>query len=323
MITSSIYSNKTLYGIEDQALRCTWASYFTFILLSSLIGDTTILIASIKYRAFKLHKYMVIIIEHIAICDLLVTINAVVPLTTSLFADRWILGEFICYTLPYGAYYFPVAGTLLICAMTSSKLLILKYPLKARTWPSKRAHLICGTAWTTALAVPLMFFLVDKNDASFLYRTYGCDFIYSLNIWNWLAPLFCVVYLVIPNCIVLSTTVNLLITANKIARRGRKNLKWEGVITTVLTATVYCISVLPYAIFKIADQNIESLQDPQSFFQKVYSRIALSFLFLNTISNFYIYCLTVSSFRKFLWPRIKLIRITSNKYGKYQVCVQI
>ena len=323
MITSSKYSNKTLYGIEDQALRCTWASYYIFVIISSLIGDTTILIASIKYRAFKLHKYMVIIIEHIAICDLMVTITAVITSTTSLFADRWILGEFLCYTLPYATYYFPVTGSLLICVMTSSKLFILKYPLKAVIWPSKRAHLICGSAWTTALVLPLIFFLVDKNDISFDYRNYGCGYLYSSNIWKWLVPLFSVLYLVIPNCIVLSTTLILLIAAKKIARRGRENLRWEGVITTVLTATVYCISVMPYAIYRIADEmNTKSLHDPQDFFHKVYFRIALSFLYLNTISNFYIYCLTVSSFRKFLWSRIKLLRITRNKYGKSQVCVQ-
>ena len=324
MITSSKYSNKTLYGIEDQALRCTWASYIIFVLLSSLIGDTTILIASIKYRAFKLHKYMVIIIEHIAICDLLVTITAVIPITTSLFADIWILGEFLCYTLPYASYFSSVAGLLLICAMTSSKLLILRYPIEARIWPSKTAHLICGTAWTTALVLPLMFFLVDKNDISFDYRHIFCDYLFSSNIWNWLIPLFSVLYLVIPNCIVISTTLILLIIAKKIARRSRENLRWEGVITTVLTATVYCISVMPYAIYRIADEiNIESLQDPQGFFHKVYFRIARSLLYLNTISNFYIYCLTVSSFRKFLWSRIKLLRITCNKYGKYQACVHI
>ena len=223
----------------------------------------------------------------------------------------------LLYTIPYAGYYLYTAGPLLICAMTSSKLLILKYPLKARTWQSKKAHLICGTAWTTALVLPLMFFLVDKTDISFDYRNYGCDYIYSSNIWNWLAPLLFSVYMAIPNCIVLSTTVNLLIIAKKIARRGRENPRWEGVITTVLTATVYCISVLPYAVYRIADQsNIKSLQDPQDFFHKVYFRIARSLLYLNTISNFYIYCLTVSSFRKFLWSRVKLLRITSNKYSK-------
>ena len=54
-------SNKTIYGID--AARYTWAGYFLFVIISSLIGDTTILIASIRYKAFKLHKVTVTIIQ--------------------------------------------------------------------------------------------------------------------------------------------------------------------------------------------------------------------------------------------------------------------
>ena len=56
-------------------------------------------------------------------------------------------------------------------------------------WPSKKAHLISGTAWTTALLLPLMFFSGRKKNMSFDYRNYECDYLYSSNIWNWLAPL--------------------------------------------------------------------------------------------------------------------------------------
>ena len=150
------------------------------------------------------------------------------------------------------------------------------------------------------------------NAVSIFHRIFG-------NV-KWLTPLLSTIYLVIPNCVVLFTTVNLLITARRIARRGRENLRWEGIITTVLIASVNCISVLPYAIYRIADRNIKSLHNPQGFFQKEYVRISTSFLFLNTISNFYIYCFTLSSFREFLWSRIKLLRITSNNYGKSSVC---
>ena len=319
MLASSNFSDQTLFGIKSDAERYCWAGFFIFVALSSLIGDTTILIASIKYRAFNLHKCIVIIIQHIAICDLMVIITYVIPKTIALIADKWIIGDFLCSNLPYAAFICYPTGPLLLCTMTSTKLLMIKYPLRARTWSSYKAHFICTTAWLTASIVPLLFTLVDNNDTSLDFRSYDRGYNFSSNIW--LFPLLSTVYLVIPNCIVLFTTVNLFIIARKIARRGRGNLKWEGIITIVLTASVYCIFVLPYAIYRIADQNIKSLHDPQGFFQNVYFKIASSVLFLNTISNFYIYCLTVSSFREFLWPRIKLLRITSNNCGKSPVCV--
>ena len=319
MLASSNFSNQTLYGIKSDAVRYSWAGFFIFVALSSLIGDTTILIASIKYRAFNLHKCIVIIIQHIAICDLMATIIHVIPKTILLFSYGWILGDFLCSTLPYSECFCYPTGTLLISIMTSTKLLMITFPLRARAWSSNKAHFICAAAWITVSIVPLLFIVLNKNGTSFDLRIYECGFNFSTN--QWLFPLLSTVYLVIPNCIVLFTTVNLLIIARKIARRGRENLRWEGIITTVLTASVYCISVLPYAIYRIADQNIKSLQDPQGYFQNEYYMIATSFLNLNTISNFYIYCLTVSSFREFLWSRIKLFRITSINYGKSYVLV--
>ena len=71
------YHNKTIYAIKNDASRYAWAGYFLFVLISSLVGDTTILIASLKYRAINLHKVIVVTIQHIALCDLMVTIVAV------------------------------------------------------------------------------------------------------------------------------------------------------------------------------------------------------------------------------------------------------
>ena len=60
------YSNYTQFGIKDEAERYTYAGWLTFTVISSLLGDTIILIASIKYKAFKLNKIVVVFIQHIA-----------------------------------------------------------------------------------------------------------------------------------------------------------------------------------------------------------------------------------------------------------------
>ena len=45
-----------------------------FVALSSLIGDTAIIIGVIKYHVIKLHKAMLAVMIHLAVCDLLLTI---------------------------------------------------------------------------------------------------------------------------------------------------------------------------------------------------------------------------------------------------------
>ena len=56
-------TNDTEEIILNDGLRHAWASYLIFIVVSSFIGDSTILIASIRYKAFKLHKLIVVVIQ--------------------------------------------------------------------------------------------------------------------------------------------------------------------------------------------------------------------------------------------------------------------
>ena len=77
-------------------------------------------------------------------------------------------------------------------------------------------------------------------------------------------------------------------------------------MTTVLTATVYCISVLPYFAYLVGENFRAADDKTSSFFHVSFHRTAESFLYLNTISNFYIYILSVHSFRDFVCSRIQL-----------------
>ena len=145
------YSNKTAYGIESDDIRYVWACYHLFVIASSLIGDTTILIASIKYKAFKLHKVIIVVIQHIAFCDLMVSATHVLPIMISDISNKWVLGNFFCYLNPYASYYSNQASILLICTMTTSKLLLLRFG----TTTSKKAHSICVACWLAAFTLRL------------------------------------------------------------------------------------------------------------------------------------------------------------------------
>ena len=303
------FDNKTLYGIQSETGRYIWSGYFILVITSSLIGDSIILIASIKYRAFKLHKTMIVIIQHIAVSDLIGSIVYLTPRVSAMIADGWALGDTLCYINPYTMYIANSSSALLICAMTSTKLYILKFPLRSGTVsPSKTAHCICSVAWIMSPSFSLLNFLIDRSDIYFDYRNYVCDFRnLSSDIWTWLTPVLTVFFLILPNCLVIGTTICVLVLAKRVADRGSKSLKWQGILTTVLTAAVYCISVLPYAIYRIGDYFITVPDKSRSFFHTYFYELASSFYSLNTMSNFYIYSLTVTSFREFLKSKTRTI----------------
>ena len=73
------------------------ATYQLFVVLSSLIGDTLILLASRNKDSFRLNKVLVTIMQHIAVCDISVSITHILPGAISLKADAWVLGDALCY----------------------------------------------------------------------------------------------------------------------------------------------------------------------------------------------------------------------------------
>ena len=293
-------TNKAMFAIQNTALRYTWTAYFVFIFLSSLIGDTLILVAAIKFRAFRLHRFIVVIMGHMAICDLLVAIFFILPRITSLIADRWVMGESWCYLNPYTLYYLNGASMMFVCVLAFFKLVILKFPRSSRTLTSKKAHFVSALVWIYSLILPVTFLSVDKSDVWFDYKSYICDYGLSKNIWKWLTPVLTTVFMAVPNLAVIILTILLvayLIKARRVARRTGRTLRSRGILTTILIATVYCVSVLPYAVYRMAEFSVK---DPKNPFHEHFFKIAQSFVCLNTISNFYIYSLTIPSFREFL-----------------------
>ena len=303
------YSNKTRYGLESAAQRYTWAGYYLFVILSSLTGDTTILVGFIMYRAIKLHAVIVTIIQHIAVCDLLTIATQVLPYFVTLLADEWVLGEVFCRVVGYLPFFVNSASVLLICTMTISKLLLLKYPLRIGATSSKKAHIVCVACWGISLVLPVLMLAVDMDDVYFSYVIYTCGYDFSSHIWNYPNLLLGLLLFILPTFLIVATSVHLLVIAKQVASRRREGLKWQGIITTVLTATVFCLSLLPWFVMMLMkDTDYWSNWDLVTTLTFV--RTALSLLYLNTMCNFYIYCLTVTSFRNFVVSRLQLLTQT-------------
>ena len=62
------YSNYTRFGMKSEAGRYTLVVWYVLVILCSLLGDTVILLTSVRYRAFQLHRVVVSFIQHIAVC---------------------------------------------------------------------------------------------------------------------------------------------------------------------------------------------------------------------------------------------------------------
>ena len=307
-----ISTNFTEFKIHNSGERCLWIIYLLIVLLSSLIGDSIILIASIKYNAIKLNKFLVTIMQHIAVCDILASLSYVLPTLISLIANEWILGEVIAYVHIYLDTASMVGSNILICALICSKLLLLEFPLHARKWTVTKAHVACSCIWLLAFSIPALRLCLDKGFIfDFIHYNINYNFISQHSKAKHIAiTSVSVLSMDIPVVIVILTTcwtLVHLIRSRKAARRVGGDQRFQGIVTVVTTAIVFCISVLPYQIVALVVVYCSDLL--QHHHGTKLRRFFESLTTFNIMINVFIYGLTVPSFKKFL--SIKTITMLS------------
>ena len=301
------FSNRTKFGIQNDTERYPWASWLIFVVVSSLLGDSLILIASIKYKAFNIHKMIVAFIQHIAVCDLLNTLGSIAPATMSTIYNTGSPSRFINYLRSFISYYTSASSSVFISALVLGKLLMLKYPLKLRPLSKKRVHKLSAMIWAVCIFFPVLQLAIDKDDVVFDYRVYFSTYQYTSSLWKIFMPVSALIFLIAPVVTVVVSTVLILRKAWKAVRRNKKSLRWQGVTTVVLTGTSHVTAFLPIAIYFFAEPFVEKDSGIPGIFHTEFYRVASGIIQFQVISNFFIYSLTVASFRRFLVTKFRQI----------------
>ena len=299
---SKNYSNYALFGIHNDVERLAYAGWLMLVVVSSFLGDALILVASIKYNAFRLHRTVVVYIQHIAACDLLNAAGNLFPAVVSIIYNSGGSSEILKFASFVANYWVFTACPALISAMTLSKLLIMRCPLRARSWSKKKAHELCAGLWMFSLSVPVLHLLVDKDDVTFDYRVYLYNYQYSSDVWNIIMPIVCVIAYLAPNVIIMISTILFLLLndARKVVRRTQESLRWQGSMAIVLTAIIYTVSFFPITVYFIAVPLVETDPLVTGPFGNEFYRICEAVLYTNVLANFFVYSLIVASFRDFL-----------------------
>ena len=260
-----------------------------------------ILLSSCKYRAIRLHRITLAIIQHLAVIDLILSVNRVFPITISLVTNRWIFGDLLCTCQQYVDKICYRTIFSLTCALTTTKLLTIKYPLRCGVWSTRKAHKLCWFVEMVSLCLVfpflVLYYQAGKPALSFSFLTYNCNI--ETEFLSSQLPAQRVLHIlldtILPVCIYVIPVVSsglMLYEARRVAHSHRQHLRWEGVVTVLLTCAMFYISFIPH--------NLTTVITSRNYYK------AAEFLLnLNVMANFYIYTLTVSSFRSFLrsWCR--------------------
>ena len=287
--------NKTAYAIQNEAERCAFIIWSTIVFVASLIGDTLILVATIKYHAIKVHKVIVAVMQHLAMCDLLQAVFKILPTTLALVADRWVVGDVLCHVEENLTWLCGGAGATLYLtsALSTLKLITVQYPLKTGAWTAQLGHKVCAGMWFLVLGlyapclVKKVFYVRDRM--FFSYRYYKCYILLTDLTWIGVSLGAVISYLTLT-----ITSVLILIVARRSATRHGERLRWMGVATVILTVGLYQLSQLPMTVVIISHYVLGVEPSSTTF------RASMQVTHLNIMANFFVYALTVRSFRTFL-----------------------
>ena len=293
--------NRTIYGIKDTE-RYILISWSITVLLTSLLGDTIILVSTIKYSAIKQNKAVVTVMQHMAVCDLLQTIFRVVPCTIALIADDWIVGTGLCQVEESIRYVGSVLTMFLTCALAGVKLVIVKFPLRIKAWSSRLGHKVCTYTWVLVLIwyAPMIavkiFCLSDTVYFSYEYVicTYDFEGPSTPPWYKWYRLITGTTIALVTYTTLVVSSVLILGVASRAGSRHGEKVRREGVIAVLLTVGILLVSTLPTAIAIVGSDALGMDFNP------TFLRAVMCLTLLNIMANFFVYSLAVQSFREFL-----------------------
>ena len=139
--------NGTLLDEMTTATKVTLITVTFFIVFLGILGNTFVLIASLKYRAINIDRISILLVENLAAADLLIAVVEYLPLLMVLIADgNWLLGNWVCKIQAYAKFPPFVAENIIITTMACYRAhVVLNPPLVpfGVGW----FYLIVGFAW--------------------------------------------------------------------------------------------------------------------------------------------------------------------------------
>ena len=296
-------SNRTLFELETDAERHILAVWCFIALIINFTCNTIILLAATWYRAINLDRISVVLIQSIAISDILMGLVTIHPTMVSLIANKWLYGDVLCYLNHFLKVPIFISALHLICAMHISKLLSLVYPLRARTWTKKAGFRVVCVVLVLSCVIPVTQLALDRYSVTFDYRLYRCHFVFRGLFWKWLRPFLIGSLMVLPNVVVLCTTVALLV----FVKVSTKRMNLQGAFTALYVGLVYILACSPVALNQSLITNFYPAMSKKvfTFFFVHYSRYAFFVTFFNSFSNFFVYLVSVKSFQNFMMNKFK------------------
>ena len=173
----------------------------------------------------------------------------------------------------------------------------LLYPLRALGRSSNPGYRISGVVLVLSSLPILVQIAIDSRDVAFDYRSFMCTYLSSAPIWTIASPMIVGLFMLLPNLIVIGTSIALL----RVIKKTKYRVK-QGIRTTLYVGLGYIIVNGPMTFHLFTLKNASKILPAEviRFYENNLFRSVFFFTFCNCSLNFFVYHRSVKSFNVFV-----------------------
>ena len=237
--------------LPGNVLELTMLAWTLLTSVTSLLGNTVVVVATLKVGVIKLDRATVILIRNIAVADMGFAVR--ILLTVEEIVNKRVdNGGAICFATLLCARFFAWADAVLICALNISKLGSLRRPFENRLRTAKCGHLLAAFVWAAAGGSALVFCIsllslskgVDEL-VKFCPSSLHCCYTSLPFFIKNMSTVFSVIWVILPTVCIIVTTVALFRFVYSVSGLSRQSVMTLLLISTVFAGKCFVLTLLP------------------------------------------------------------------------------
>ena len=279
--------------------------YLIVLMIIGLLGNLIALLGSIFHHAIKTDKISVVMLRDLALTDILLTIFLYIPLLSTLYKKKWVLGKNFCGVSHY-AYETLLLNKIIVIAIISIyRLWLIRKPPSVKRGLSQNKCIALCVIIPFICFIPQILMEATIKEASTFFdplrlTCYGKNYYgkYAMKSLLTLIP-----FLILPIIVIIIANIKLIAVLVQQARKTKRGFQKRRLFIAIkFVRLIIVITYLPAILFMIMQWAYQSEED-----QRDHKIILHSINFCNIVAPLncaaspILYVLANSEFRTYLW----------------------
>jgi hypothetical protein len=285
-IGETVASSKSLPFTSAQLVPLT--IFCLIVVIFGILGNGTVLYSSARYNAIRLDRVSLILVQNLAVADILYTICVILPQLITYIAGKWVLGKVYCFIAAQISFLPGSANALTVLLITTYRVWLVTHPFFSV--PKTVVRIVVVFSWFLASAGTVIS-LAYKSSSTFNPGNAKCmSGVYENIAASAILKIALAVIVIIPLFVITIENAVLCMIAVKSSRRQNvSKANYKALVMVCSLSGLFIISWVPYIIYTFMKSKNPEI--PQAL-----DLLAFHCIYLNSFGNPILYTLTNKRF---------------------------